>query len=149
MTLLYIKPDPAAIHAALDEAAQTKEAAIAAAAFRDLKSDTFAAAQKKAAFISDDGLRAATAMDKSGKALWLDTGLGICHGMAPDAPMVGLRFERTHVKMGRKPILTLLSRAEKVTASSAATLSLGLRGVRRYGFTEPSSLESLLTWPNG
>lgn len=78
MTLYYAKLDPASVHAALEEAAQSREAEMVAASVRDFKSMAFEAAQRRAAFISDDGLRAATAMDPTNKMLWSDTGLGIC-----------------------------------------------------------------------
>ncbi|HEY8064560.1 MAG TPA: VPA1269 family protein [Methylosinus sp.] len=78
MTLYYVKADPASVHEALETAAQSREAAMIAASLRDLKTASFEQAQRKAAFISEDGLLAATQMDASGKMLWSDTGLGIC-----------------------------------------------------------------------
>jgi hypothetical protein len=102
MTLYYIKPDPATVHAALDEAAQAREADTVAASFRDLKTASFEAAQKRAAFISDDGLRAATAIDASNKMLWSDTGLGICPWDGTRCSDGGPRLRKEQYKNGRK-----------------------------------------------
>lgn len=78
MTLYYLKFDVATVHQALDEAAQTREAVEAEAWTRELKSAKYEAAQRKAAFIHEDGLRAATSMDSTDKVCWSDTGIGIC-----------------------------------------------------------------------
>lgn len=78
MTLYYTSPDPAAVNDALDEAAQARDAEMAAACLRDLRSAAFESAQRRAAYISEDGLRAATSMDETNKMFWSDTGLGIC-----------------------------------------------------------------------
>ena len=78
MTLYYLKFDPAMINQALNEASQRREAVEAEAWTRDLKSVKYETAQRKAAFIHEDGLRAATSMDATDKVCWSDTGIGIC-----------------------------------------------------------------------
>lgn len=78
MTLYYAKPDPLAVHEALEAAAQSREAAIAATCVRELKSAAFEAAQRRTAYIHEDGLRAATAMSKDDRVGWVDIGIGIC-----------------------------------------------------------------------
>lgn len=78
MTLYYVKYDPATVNNILDEAVQARGAAIAAGFVRELKSAKFEAAQRKAAFIHEDGVRAATSMDAADKSQWCDRGIGIC-----------------------------------------------------------------------
>lgn len=78
LTLYYMKLDPATVHDALEEARQRQDAVAADAFTRDIRNAQFEAAQRKAAYIHEDGLRAAVAMDWVDKALWIDTGLGTC-----------------------------------------------------------------------
>ena len=78
MTLYYLKFDPATVSEALDEASQRRNAVETEMWTRELKSAGYEAAQKKAAFLHKDGLRAATSMDATDKVCWSDTGIGVC-----------------------------------------------------------------------
>lgn len=78
MTLYYMRLDPAAVHAALEDGKSKAESALVAAHLRDLKNLKFEAAQRRSACVSDEGLRTAVGMSELDKALWSDTGIGFC-----------------------------------------------------------------------